>query len=220
MSAVCQLSSPTGQPEPNGRSGHQEPEQPGQPATPRTSNVKSRVRAYLDANPGLDQLSINQVFATLKQSGVQAGRTTVADVLQERKQVEQIPYNPMQYRRYPFDVVPVGRVKRHLGNPVQPKNSPRGPLRLISAFPQVGHVPYSLLTATEAAVLREVLFTEVSRRWVVEHSFGWAARFRPLARDYERLPKTLIGLHFLAFAILRAKRVVETMFIVHSTLLL
>ena len=42
-------------------------------------------------------------------------------------------------------------------------------------------------------------------------------RFRWLARDYERLPETLIGLHFLAFAILMAKRVVETMLIVHSS---
>jgi hypothetical protein len=33
--------------------------------------------------------------------------------------------------------------------------------------------------------------------------------------DYERLPETLIGLHFLAFAILRAKPVAETMLIVH-----
>ncbi len=24
-------------------------------------------------------------------------------------------------------------------------------------------------------------------RWVIEHSFGWAARFRRLIKDYERL---------------------------------
>ena len=40
------------------------------------------------------------------------------------------------------------------------------------------------------------------RRWVVERSFAWAAPFQRLARDYERLPKTLAGLHFLASAIL------------------
>jgi hypothetical protein len=40
---------------------------------------------------------------------------------------------------------------------------------------------------------------------------------RRLARDYERLPDTLIGLNFLAFAILMAKRVVETMLIGHSS---
>lgn len=44
-------------------------------------------------------------------------------------------------------------------------------------------------------------FVLLPRRWVVERSFGWVARFRRLARDYERLPQTLAGLHFLAFAI-------------------
>ena len=43
-------------------------------------------------------------------------------------------------------------------------------------------------------------FVLLPRRWVVERSFGWMARFRRLARDYERLPDTLKGLHFLAFA--------------------
>ena len=45
-------------------------------------------------------------------------------------------------------------------------------------------------------------FVLLPRRWVVERSFGWLARFRRLARDYERLPATLAGLHFLAFAAL------------------
>jgi transposase len=43
-------------------------------------------------------------------------------------------------------------------------------------------------------------FVLLPRRWVVERSFAWAARFRRLARDYERLAKTLAALHFLAFA--------------------
>src|SRR5262245_55359646 len=43
-------------------------------------------------------------------------------------------------------------------------------------------------------------------RWVVERSFAWLARFRRLARDYERLPETLAGLHFLAFALLLLTR--------------
>ena len=51
-------------------------------------------------------------------------------------------------------------------------------------------------------------FVLLPRRWVVERSFAWAARFRRLARDYERLPETLAGLHFLAFAILLLKRFV------------
>ena len=58
-------------------------------------------------------------------------------------------------------------------------------------------------------------FVLLPRRWVVERSFAWAARFRRLARDYERLPETLAGLHFLAFAILMLKRFVEL--IVHSS---
>jgi len=45
-------------------------------------------------------------------------------------------------------------------------------------------------------------FVLLPRRWVVERSFAWAARFRRLARDYERLASTLAGYHWLAFAIL------------------
>src|SRR3974377_283953 len=45
-------------------------------------------------------------------------------------------------------------------------------------------------------------FVLLPRRWVVERSFGWAARFRRLARDYERLATTLAGYHWLAFAML------------------
>ena len=43
-------------------------------------------------------------------------------------------------------------------------------------------------------------FVLLPRRWVVERSFAWAARFRRLARDYERLASTLSGYHWLAFA--------------------
>jgi transposase len=45
-------------------------------------------------------------------------------------------------------------------------------------------------------------FVLLPRRWVVERSFGWTARFRRLSRDYERLQETLVGLHFVVFAIL------------------
>lgn len=48
-------------------------------------------------------------------------------------------------------------------------------------------------------------FVLLPRRWVVERSFGWAARFRRLARDYERLASSLAGLHWLAFACLMLK---------------
>ena len=44
------------------------------------------------------------------------------------------------------------------------------------------------------------------RRWVVERSFAWATRFRRLAKDYERLPETVAGLHFVAFACLMLHR--------------
>jgi transposase len=52
-------------------------------------------------------------------------------------------------------------------------------------------------------------FVLLPRRWVVERSFGWVSRFRRLARDYERLPETLAGLHYLAFVILMLKNVAE-----------
>lgn len=45
-------------------------------------------------------------------------------------------------------------------------------------------------------------FVLLPRRWVVERSFGWAARFRRLARDYERLATSLAGLHWVAFVCL------------------
>jgi transposase len=49
-------------------------------------------------------------------------------------------------------------------------------------------------------------FVLLPRRWVVERSFAWASRFRRLARDYERLPETVAGLHFLAFTCLMVHR--------------
>lgn len=48
------------------------------------------------------------------------------------------------------------------------------------------------------------------RRWVVERDFAWAARFRRLARDYERLAATLAFLHYLAFACLMLTNLVRT----------
>jgi transposase len=43
-------------------------------------------------------------------------------------------------------------------------------------------------------------FVLLPRRRTVERSFAWAARFRRLARDYERLSQTLAGIHYFAFA--------------------
>ena len=52
-------------------------------------------------------------------------------------------------------------------------------------------------------------FVLLPRRWVVERSFAWAARFRRLARDYERLQTSLKGFHFIAFAILIANKLIH-----------
>ncbi len=60
-------------------------------------------------------------------------------------------------------------------------------------------------------------FVLLPRRWVVERDFAWASRFRRLARDYERLPSVLAGLHFLAFACLMLHRLVPVL-LVHNSL--
>jgi transposase len=49
-------------------------------------------------------------------------------------------------------------------------------------------------------------FVLLPRRWVVERTFGWATRFRRLVRDFERLPETVAGMNFIAFACLFLKR--------------
>jgi transposase len=54
-------------------------------------------------------------------------------------------------------------------------------------------------------------FVLLPRRWVVERSFAWATRFRRLVRDYERLPETVRGLHFVAFACLMLNKAVAAM---------
>ncbi len=50
-------------------------------------------------------------------------------------------------------------------------------------------------------------FVLLPHRWVVERSFAWAARFRRLARDYERLQISLKGFHYLSFACLMLARI-------------
>lgn len=52
-------------------------------------------------------------------------------------------------------------------------------------------------------------FVLLPRRWVIERSNAWMTRFRRLARDYERLPETVKGLHFFAFAILMLAQLVH-----------
>ena len=51
-------------------------------------------------------------------------------------------------------------------------------------------------------------FVLLPRRWVVERDFAWASRFRRLVKDYERLPQTVAGLHFVAFACLFLRRAI------------
>jgi transposase len=53
-------------------------------------------------------------------------------------------------------------------------------------------------------------FVLLPRRWVVERSFAWTARFRRLARDFERTPETFRSLHFIAFAILMLHNFAES----------
>ena len=52
-------------------------------------------------------------------------------------------------------------------------------------------------------------FVLLPRRWVVERSFAWLTRFRRLAKDYERLPETVAGLHLVAFSMLMLGRMVK-----------
>ena len=51
-------------------------------------------------------------------------------------------------------------------------------------------------------------FVLLPRRWVVERSIAWMAKFRRLVRDYERLPETLAGLHVVAFICIMLGRAV------------
>ncbi len=54
-------------------------------------------------------------------------------------------------------------------------------------------------------------FVLLPRRWVVERSFAWASRFWRLVKDYERLPQTVAGLHFVAFACLFLHRAITAL---------
>jgi len=56
-------------------------------------------------------------------------------------------------------------------------------------------------------------FVLLPRRWVVERGFAWAARFRRLARDYERLQTTLEGFHYVAFALLALNKVLPLLWV-------
>src|SRR5262249_9206582 len=67
------------------------------------------------------------------------------------------------------------------------------------------HMPLAVVKLPEAKQGCVLL----PKRWVVDRSNAWAARFRRLARDYARWAETLAGLPLVAFAILMLKRFVE-----------
>jgi len=54
-------------------------------------------------------------------------------------------------------------------------------------------------------------FVLLPKRWVVERSFAWTARFRRLARDYERLASSLASLHYVAFAMLMLSQLARSL---------
>lgn len=56
-------------------------------------------------------------------------------------------------------------------------------------------------------------FVLLPKRWVVERSFAWASRFRRLARDYERLATSLVGLHVLAFVCVLLSRATSVLLV-------
>lgn len=82
-SGVRLLSVGSGQ---TGQSGQEVNGQNGHIPNRQNGTVKQGIRAFLDEHPGLDQQSINEVLSVLKEAGVQAGRTSVSEVLAERKE--------------------------------------------------------------------------------------------------------------------------------------
>jgi hypothetical protein len=65
--------------------GQGEPQANGQA---QLSPLKARVHAYLAANPELADGTVNEVLASLRVAGTHVWRTTVAEVLQRRREIE------------------------------------------------------------------------------------------------------------------------------------
>jgi hypothetical protein len=75
---------------PNGHGGQngQENGQSERTRSGQRGSVRDNVRAYLAANPDAAQMSVNQLLSALRTAGIKTGRTSVAEVLQEQKQVK------------------------------------------------------------------------------------------------------------------------------------
>jgi hypothetical protein len=58
------------------------------PANGQSGSVKENVHIYLDTHPELLQKSVNNVLRELHTAGFEAGRTTVAEALKERKEAQ------------------------------------------------------------------------------------------------------------------------------------
>ncbi len=52
----------------------------------RPDSMKNVLRGYLDEHVEAEQLSVNQLWERLQSEGVRIGRTSVAEVLKERRQ--------------------------------------------------------------------------------------------------------------------------------------
>ncbi len=61
-------------------------EQRGQLSGQRPDSTKNLLRRYLDEHAEAGQLSVNQLWEQLQSEGVRVGRTSVAEVLKERRQ--------------------------------------------------------------------------------------------------------------------------------------
>lgn len=54
-------------------------------------------------------------------------------------------------------------------------------------------------------------FAVQPRRWVIDQSFGWIARWQRLARDYEATPSSALAFVVLAAAMILVRRLAQTL---------